>query len=116
MKTPWLFTYCTLGRVIDGDSIVLTVDTGFNHSAKVHVRLLGVDTPERGHDTEKWGLAREYTENWLAEAGNISFACVGTDKYGGRWLGTLRNKLGESLSDALIDSGLGKPYDGGKRT
>lgn len=116
MKNAWHFQYCTINRVIDGDSLVLDVDTGFNHSATVHVRLLGVDTPERGRDPEKWRKAREYVENWLAEAGALSFLCVGPDKFGGRWLGTLRNSRGESLSDVLIHSGLGVPYNGGKRS
>lgn len=115
MKTLWLFDRCTPHRVIDGDSLVLVVDTGFNHSAKVHVRLIGVDTPERNTNPEGWRLARAYVEDWLAEAGALSFSCVGPDKYGGRWLGTLRNNLGESLSDALIHSRLGVIYDGGAR-
>ena len=114
MKNAWLFSYCTPNRVIDGDSLVLDIDTGFNHAATIHVRLLGVDTPERSNP-EGWRKAREYVENWLAEAGELSFMCVGPDKYGSRWLGTLRNKLGESLSDVLIHSGLGVPYDGGRR-
>lgn len=111
---PWNFTRCTLDRVIDGDSLVLLVDTGFRHFAKVHVRLSGVDTPERT-DPEGWRKAREYAENWLAEAGGIMFSCFGEDKYGGRWLGSIFNVRGESLSDALIASRVGVPYDGGKR-
>lgn len=114
MKNAWQFSYCTPERVIDGDSLVLKIDTGFNHAATVHVRLLGVDTPER-NNPEGWRLAREYVENWLAEAGELSFLCAGPDKFGGRWLGTLRNSRGESLSDVLIHSGLGVPYNGGKR-
>lgn len=114
MKNEWLFAYCTMDRVIDGDTLVLAIDTGFYHSAKVHVRLLGVDTPERTNP-EGWRHAREYVENWLAESGGLSFVCTGPDKYGGRWLGTLRNKLGESLSDALIQAGLGVPYGGGAK-
>ena len=35
-------------RVIDGDTIVVTIDLGFDVFAKRHVRLLNVDTPERG--------------------------------------------------------------------
>lgn len=115
MKTPWLFTRCTLDRVIDGDSMRIIVDTGFYHAANIHVRLLGVDTSERGGDPEKWRLAREYAENWFAEAGEFVFECRGPDKYGGRWLGGIINEEGEALSQALIGSGLGRPYDGGKR-
>lgn len=115
MKALWLFPYCKLDRVIDGDSFVLDIDTGFYHSAKVHVRLRGVDTPERGRNPEGWRQAREFVENWIGGSSTLSFACTGHDKYGRRWLGTVRNSLGESLSDALIDAGLGVVYDGGRK-
>lgn len=115
MKTLWLFPYCKLDRMIDGDSFMLDVRTGFYHKAEVHVRLLGVDTPERSRDPEGWRLAREFTENWFADAVAPTFACTGPDKYRRRWLGTVRNSIGESLSDSLIHSGLGVPYDGGRR-
>lgn len=114
MKNAWLFTRCTLDRVIDGDSFRLVVDTGFHHAANVHVRLLGVDTPERGRDPEKWRLARELVENWFNASGRISFSCVGQEKYG-RWLGNIINENGGSLSQSLIDSGLGVFYDGGRK-
>lgn len=115
MKTPWVFTRCTLDRVIDGDSLRIVVDTGFHHTANVHVRLLGVDTPERGRDPEKWRLAREFVENWFNASGRLEFECHGVDKYGGRWLGNILNDTGESLGQSLIASGLGVFYDGGRK-
>lgn len=115
MKTRWVFPYCALDRMIDGDSFMLDIKTGFYHKAEVHVRLLGVDTPERSRDPEGWRLAREYVERWMEEAQTVSFACTGPDKYGRRWLGTVSNSIGESLSDALIASGLGVFYDGGRK-
>lgn len=112
--TPWLFQRCSLARVIDGDSLRIIVDTGFYHAANVHVRLLGVDTPERS-DPEKWRLAREFASTWLAASVGFIFECHGSDKYGGRWLGKIINSEGESLSQSLIDSGFGVPYFGGKK-
>lgn len=115
MKNNWHFQYCSLNRTIDGDSLVLDVKTGFYHTAEVHVRLLGVDTPDRNKDPEGWRMSRAYTDNWLAESGGLTFTCTGADKYGRRWLGVIRNTLGESLGDALINSGLGVVYVGGKK-
>jgi len=115
VKKLWMFDHCVLDRMIDGDSFMLDVKTGFYHRAEVHVRLHGVDTPERMKDPEGWRKARDYVENWMAETGIMSFACTGPDKYGRRWLGTVRNKLGESLSDSLINSGLGVYYDGKRK-
>ena len=44
-------------RVIDGDTIDFMVDLGFNVHIKIRTRLLGVNTPERGH--EDFALATE---------------------------------------------------------
>lgn len=112
----WTFERCIPVRAIDGDSCVLSVDTGFNHSAQVHVRLLGVDTPERGRDAVKWAEARIFTESWLfAGTDDLIFECVGHDKYGGRWLGTIKRHNGDCLNTALLDAGLAVKYDGGKK-
>lgn len=40
-------------RVIDGDTIVVTIDLGFDVFAKRKVRLLNADTSERGQKTIK---------------------------------------------------------------
>ena len=36
-------------RVVDGDTVDLDVDLGFHVHTKIRGRLVGVDTPERGH-------------------------------------------------------------------
>ena len=36
-------------RVVDGDTVDFDVDLGFHISISIRTRLLGVDTPERGH-------------------------------------------------------------------
>ena len=38
-----------LHRAIDGDTISVDVDMGFNITQRIRFRLYGVDTPERGH-------------------------------------------------------------------
>lgn len=114
MSEPWMFERCQVLRAIDGDSVRIVVDTGFKHAATVDVRLLGVDTPERGQPG--YAEAAAFTRDWLASAGRIVLECHGEDKYGGRWLGVLRDHAGASLADALIAAGLGKPYFGGKKS
>lgn len=112
-RTVWLFPRCTMKRVIDGDSVEIIADLGFGVAATVSVRLLGVDTPERGK--EGYAEATEFTRTWLANAEGLRFECSGKDKYGGRWLGTLRDGMGESLTDSLIAAGMGVAYSGGKK-
>lgn len=53
-------------RVIDGDTIVVEVDLGFNLYKKTQIRLVGVDTHEiNGENHESAVEEEEYTENWL---------------------------------------------------
>lgn len=62
-----LYTYkATCTNVVDGDTIDILIDYGFDTYAKRRVRLLGVDTPERGQDKFKEATAafdeiKEYT-------------------------------------------------------
>jgi micrococcal nuclease len=78
----------TVNRVIDGDTIELMVDLGFNIHSKMRVRLYGVNTPEsRTKDLAEKALglkAKKFTEDWLA---NHKWVFVNTipdknDKYG----------------------------------
>ena len=42
-----MFDYrCKLLRVVDGDTIDVNLDLGFNVWHKARVRMLGIDTPE----------------------------------------------------------------------
>lgn len=56
---------CTLVRVVDGDTAIFDVDLGFHVHLRQTVRLLDVDTPERGQPD--WGKAKAFIEAWLAE-------------------------------------------------
>lgn len=37
-------------RIVDGDTLDLQVDLGFNVMINIRGRLIGVNTPERGHE------------------------------------------------------------------
>jgi micrococcal nuclease len=78
----------TVLKVIDGDTIELMVDLGFNIHHKMRVRLYGVNTPEsRTKDLaeKEMGLkAKSFTQDWLT---NHEWVFVNTipdknDKYG----------------------------------
>lgn len=104
-------------RVIDGDTVALTIDLGFNVAIWEHVRLDGIDTPEvRTRDlVEKAaGLkAKRFVELWCEGYGglvwlhSVKFA---TGKYG-RILGRIYDVSGsDCLNDALLSEGLVVPY------
>ena len=76
------------------------------------MRLEGFDTPEiRGKCDEEKALAKEaknYTTNFMSSVSTI-YVSEETDKYG-RLIVTVPN-----LAEGLIEQGLARPYDGGKR-
>ncbi len=115
-----------INKVVDGDTIDVTIDLGFDLNKKERVRIAGVDTPEkRTRDLEEKALGIDAT-NWLKE--KLSDAIRGDDelvirtelsggvgKYG-RLLGWLY--VGEcdlSLNEQMIAEGYAWAYDGGTK-
>tara|TARA_B100000427_G_scaffold315136_1_gene308942 strand:+ start:353 stop:742 length:390 start_codon:yes stop_codon:yes gene_type:complete len=112
--------------VIDGDTIDVTIDLGFDLFKKERVRIAGVDTPEkRTRDKEEKALGIDATE-WLKLQLNdviksddelvIRTELVGgVGKYG-RLLGWLY--VGESnvsVNEQMISQGYAWEYDGGTK-
>lgn len=97
---------CRVDRTIDGDSFYCVADVrslmpdvkldGFHP----HVRVIGVDTPERGEDG--WMEARVILDEWLRQ-GPFNLVCYGREKYG-RLLADAERGHG-LLSDHLIEQG-----------
>ena len=107
--------------IVDGDTV--KVDAGANlppELASLSVRLRGVDTPEKGWrakcDAEKRAgrAATAFTEAAIAGAGSVLVRDPAWGKWGGRVVADLILD-GSSLSSALLETGHGRPYDGGKR-
>lgn len=97
----------TVHRVVDGDTIDLEVDVGFYLTTVIRVRLLGVDTPERGQ--AGWADATAFTTRWLAaRGGRLRATTVKTDSFG-RWLADIYAGT-EHLGPALLDAGHARPY------
>lgn len=125
-KSCYNFRVVEIDRVVDGDTIDVTIDLGFDLFKKERVRVAGVDTPEkRTRDLEEKELGIEAT-NWLKEAldGAISGdddlvirteLVGGVGKYG-RLLGWLYvGDSGISLNEQMITEGYAWSYDGGTK-
>ena len=125
-KSCYNFRVTEINKVLDGDTIDVTIDLGFDLYKKERVRIAGVDTPEkRTRDLEEKALGIDAT-NWLKEklegtlAGDDELTIRtelhgGVGKYG-RLLGWLY--VGEesiSLNEQMIDEGYAWPYDGGTK-
>ena len=63
-KSCYNFRVVEINRVVDGDTIDVTIDLGFDLFKKERVRVAGVDTPEkRTRDLEEKELGYDAT-NW----------------------------------------------------
>ena len=125
-KSCYNFRVVTVDKVLDGDTIDVTIDLGFDLFKKERVRVAGVDTPEkRTRDLEEKELGIHAT-NWLKEkledvlAGDDELI-VRTELHGGvgkygRLLGWLY--VGDeavSLNEQMITQGYAHAYDGGTK-
>ena len=111
---------------MDGDTIDVTIDLGFDLFKKERVRVAGVDTPEkRTRNLEEKALGIDAT-NWLKKeledvlAGDDELI-VRTELHGGvgkygRLLGWLYVGDEElSLNEQMITQGYAHAYDGGTK-
>tara|TARA_R110000787_G_scaffold100231_4_gene205157 strand:- start:11228 stop:11593 length:366 start_codon:yes stop_codon:yes gene_type:complete len=121
MSSNKLYHYrATVERVVDGDTIDVTLDLGFDLSMSARIRFVGINAPEsRTRDLveKQKGLeAKRFVEDWL---GGCEAVIVQTqlDKKGkfGRILGNILNHEGACLNDEMVSLGHATPYDGGKR-
>ena len=125
-KSCYNFRVIEINRVVDGDTIDVTIDLGFDLYKKERVRVAGVDTPEkRTRDKEEKELGLDATA-WLKE--KLDGALRGDDeliirtelvggvgKYGRLlgWLYVGDNDL--SLNELMITEGYAWAYDGGTK-
>lgn len=107
-------------RVIDGDTI--EVEAPFlPKELKLSVRVLGIDTPEKGGrakckaEADLAIKASEFTKNFFEVLGSqASFSNIEWDKFGGRVLANVRIR-GDDLGDKLIAAGYARIYNGEKK-
>ena len=125
-KSCYNFRVVKINRVVDGDTIDVTIDLGFELYKKERVRVAGVDTPEkRTRDKEEKALGLDATA-WLKQKleetikGDEELLIRtelkgGVGKYG-RLLGWLY--VGDSdlsLNEQMITEGYAHAYDGGTK-
>lgn len=99
----------TVVRVIDGDTLVLEVDTGFRSRYVDTFRLAHCNAPE-GKQTESANKLRE----WLPPGAKVTVSTSKPEKFG-RWLCDVAFEGCTSLVERLILNNLATPYEGGKR-
>ena len=88
-------------RVVDGDTIDVDLDLGFHLRARHRLRLLGVDTPERGEPG--FAEATATVRQRLEAAQELVVWTVKPDSFG-RWLASVWAD-GRLINDELVGMG-----------
>ena len=109
-----------IDEVVDGDTIDVVVDLGFNMRRDIRLRLDGVDTAETygvSNDSEEYARGSEHTqfvEQWIDTDTTSEWPfIVRTEKKGkfGRYLATIERKEDRNeLTEALLEEFDGVEY------
>ena len=106
---------CKVKRVVDGDTIDVVIDLGFDIHFATRVRLYGMDTPEsrtRNKDEKVRGyMSKDFLEEWMEKDDVI--IRTRRDKKGkfGRVLGEMIVR-GENINKLMIKECLAVEYYG----
>ena len=104
-------------KVVDGDTIDVTLDMGFDILYQQRVRLFGIDTPEsrtRDKVEKKYGLLSKYfLKDALSNGKKITIKTYKGDETGkfGRILGDVWID-GKSINQTMCDKGYAVAYYG----
>ncbi len=106
-------------RVIDGDTVEVRAYPWPQQTVTVKVRLRGIDAPEIhtkcATEKRRGYAARDALQNMLNNIRSISLTNISGGKYFGRVLANLELEGGYNASGLLLDAGLVRAYEGGKR-
>ncbi len=111
------FYKCDLERVIDGDTIDVTLNLGFDvQLKKQRLRLHGIDTPEsRTRNLAEKALGLAAKDRLIELCGQeIMIESLGRGKYG-RILAVPYTVDNENICEMLIKEGHAVEYFGGKK-
>jgi micrococcal nuclease len=127
-KCEYIYRVSSLEKVVDGDTIDVTLDLGFDVCTRQRVRLLSIDTPEsRTSDKEekKFGLlSKKKLKEWCLKAVasekddiEIELRCPESDSRGkfGRILAEVwifADGVWTNVNKWLCDEGYAVPYTG----
>jgi micrococcal nuclease len=114
--TPYVYNAQVLS-VYDGDTITVMLDMGLDVQKKAKCRFLGIDTPElrtKSASEKKLGYAaRDRLRELVLDKVVTLQSMTKPDKYGRLLVRVWID--GKSINDLLVEEGLARSYDGGKR-
>jgi len=105
-----LYTYkAIVERVVDGDTLIVKIDQGFDYRTRHYLRLRGIDCPEL--NVPEGRKSKAFVEKQLSSSPEIVMASSRDDKYG-RYLADVWIPQGKNrkdwiyLNQALLDEEL----------
>ena len=114
--------FCKVTRVVDGDTIDVNIDLGFQIWHKARVRMLGIDTPEsrtRNKAEKALGLASKQRLKDMLKGQKVKIACSKEKGKFGRVLATVITVAEDGTeidcNNQLCIEGHARPYSGGKK-
>ncbi len=101
-------------RVIDGDTLEVTIDLGFKITTVQKLRLAGINTPETynvkkdSEEYQKGMFAKNYVEKRIAENNNLILIETEKvpEKYGRYVTKVWLEDVEKTLNDELVEKGL----------
>lgn len=109
--------WARVDRIVDGDTLDVIVELGFEITIKARVRLAGVDAPEihgvpHSSDEYQAGLkAKRHVEHLAPHQSWVelrTYKSGNREKYG-RWIAAVYAD-GTNIADDLITNGLAEPH------
>ena len=107
-------------RAIDGDTIEVDIDLGFDITMRKSVRIAGVNTPERGE--AGYVAAKEFVQQLFSRATGdfpLRLQTIKTKEKYGRYLAKIDGSfIDDAVTDIgsyIVEKGYGKEYHGGAR-
>jgi micrococcal nuclease len=103
-----MYTYkAKLNRVVDGDTVNLTIDLGFRLTYTANCRLAGINAPEMNTEEGKTALVAlmvMLTDNFVNKNPVLDIQSTGLDKYG-RPIVRIGN-----INDKMVEGGYARKY------
>lgn len=90
-------------KVVDGDTIHMRLDIGFDITIYGRCRVYGINAPEVR--TASGQTAKLFAQSLLSPGDEVSVVSHSWDKYGGRFDGTITLSDGTNFATAMLDAG-----------
>ena len=97
-------------RIVDGDTIVLSIETGFRISTEQSIRLLGIEAPEvfsgPPEEREKGRASRAYLESLAPPGTPCTLRTYKERKTFDRYLGSVLLPDGRDVASEMVSAGM----------